>query len=146
MTKKPRSLLNVVKNSGQLGHLARMLNKQQALLEQIQQLLPAPINKHCIHARISGNRLILHTSSPVWATRLRFHAPEIISAIKKQAPSVKNVDIRIILPEVIRPGRPGLGSLPEQTSRIIEKLADSIDDEAIQAALKRLCNATSNKN
>ncbi|HDK38123.1 MAG TPA: DUF721 domain-containing protein [Thiolapillus brandeum] len=138
MTKKPRTLSNVVNNSEQLGHLAHMLQQQQALLEQIRQLLPTPLRQHCLHARISGVRLILHADSPVWGTRLRFHAPQIIQAIIQQAPRLKKLDIRILLPEANRPGRKPLGSLPETTALLVNQLADSIDDQEIRAALKRL--------
>ncbi|WP_456404204.1 DUF721 domain-containing protein [Thiolapillus sp.] len=144
MTKKPRPLSNVVNNSEQLGHLARMLQQQQALLEEIRQLLPAPLAQHCIHARISGVRLVLHTDSPVWSTRLRFHAPQIIQSAKRQAPNLAGLDIRICPPEIIRPGRKPLGSLPEKTAALVNQLADSIDDQAIRAALKRLSGARDN--
>jgi hypothetical protein len=145
MTKKPRSLLNVVENGEQLGHLARMLHQQEVLLKQIRQIVPGVMQQHCLHARICGNRLILHTDSPVWATRLRFHGNEIINTLRQQAPAIRKLDIRIMLPEPVRPGRPALGSLPEKTALLIGQLADSIDDEAIQAALKRLCYASTNK-
>lgn len=142
MIKKPRSLSNVVNNSEQLGHLARMLRQQRTLLEQIRQLLPAPLAQHCIHARISGVRLVLHTDSPVWSTRLRFHAPQIIQAAQQQAPNLSKLDIRICLPEVIRPGRKPLGSLPDKTAALVSQLAESIDDQAIRTALKRLSGAS----
>jgi len=138
MTKKPRTVSNVVNNSEQLGHLARMLRQQQSLLEKIRQLLPAPLQQHCIHARVSGMRLVLHTDSPVWGARLRFHAPQIIEAVRQQAPNLNKLDIRIYLPSNVRPGRRPLGSLPEHTAALINQLADSIDDQAICAALKRL--------
>ncbi len=144
MTKKPRTVSNVVNNSEQLGHLARMLRQQQSLLEQIRQLLPAPLQQHCIHARISGARLVLHTDSPVWGTRLRFHAPQIIQAARQQAPNLNKLDIRIYLSDSIRPGRRPLGSLPEHTAALVSQLADSIDDQAIRAALKRLSGTSGN--
>ncbi|WP_456412343.1 DUF721 domain-containing protein [Thiolapillus sp.] len=144
MTKKPRTVSNVVTNSEQLGHLARMLQQQQSLLEQIRRLLPAPLGQHCIHARISGARLILHTDSPVWGTRLRFHAPQILQATRDQAPNLSKLDVRIHLSSNIRPARKPLGSLPEKTATLVSQLADSIDDEAIRAALKRL-SGTSNR-
>ncbi len=144
MTKKPRTLSNVVNDSEQLGHLARMLQQQQSLLDQIRQLLPKPLQQHCIHARISGARLVLHTDSPVWGTRLRFHAPQILQAARRQAPNLNKLDIRIFLPDSIRPDRKPLGSLPEKTAALLRQLADSIDDQAIRAALKRLSGTPDN--
>lgn len=144
MTKKPRTVSNVVNNSDQLGHLARMLRQQRALLEQIRQVLPSPLPQHCLHARINGMRLILHTDSPVWNTRLRFHAPQILQSARQQAPNLSELDIRILLPEAIRPGRRPLGSLPEKTASLVSQLADSIEDQAIRAALKRLSSASEN--
>ncbi|WP_293646310.1 DUF721 domain-containing protein [Thiolapillus sp.] len=142
MTEKPRPVSNVVDNGDQLGHLARMLQKQQALLEQIRQLLPDTLKPHCIHARLNGTRLILHTDSPVWATRLRFHAPQILDRTRKLAPNLTKLDVRIFLPDAIRPGRKPLGSLPRRTAELVSQLADSIDDDAIRAALKRLSDTS----
>jgi len=119
-----------------------MLQKQQALLEQLKQLLPETLQPHCIHARIKGDRLILHTDSPVWATRLRFHAPQILTSSRKFAPKLNELDVRIFLPEIIRPSRKPLGSLPLKTAALVSQLADSIDDDAIRAALKRLSNTS----
>jgi len=144
MTKKPRPLSNVVNNGDQLGHLARMLRKQQALLDQIRQSLPLPLRPHCIHARIDGNRLVLHTDSPVWATRLRFYAPQIFAVVKHQAPKLGKLEVRIFMPQNIRPGRRPLGSLPDKTAALVSQLAESIDDQAIRAALKRLSGTPDN--
>ncbi|WP_456372829.1 DUF721 domain-containing protein [Thiolapillus sp.] len=138
MIDKPHKVGSVLEDSTQLSHLLRMLKKQQALLEQVRKILPAPLDEHCLHARIKADRLILHTDSPAWSTSLRFHAPRMLSEIKSLAPNLKKVDIRIIVQQQLRPAKTSGSSLSRQTARLIRDLADDMEDPDLRAAFKRL--------
>ncbi len=142
MISQPHKVARVLEDGAQLGHLNRMLKQQRALLEQIRNILPAPLNEHCLHARIDGDRLVLHTDSPAWSTALRFHAPRIITALKSQAPNLKKVDVRILIEQEVRPATGRRGSLPNKTAALIRELADGLEDEALRAAFQRLGRAS----
>ena len=142
MANKPQQVAGVVEDGAQLGHLYRMLKQQQALLEQIREILPAPLNAHCLHARIDGKRLILHTDSPAWSTGLRFHAPRIIAGLNSLAPNLNKVDVRIIIEQEAKATTDRRNHLSGKTAALIRELADSLEDEALRAAFKRLGRAS----
>ena len=75
----PEKVCNLLKSAEQLSLLGRLLDKQQALLQAVRSQLPSPLEQHCLHARISGKILIIHTDSPAWNARLRFHGPQSVS-------------------------------------------------------------------
>ena len=138
MINKPHKVARVLEDGSQLGHLNRMLKQQRKLLEEVRKILPDPLGEHCLHARIDGTRLVLHTDSPAWNTGLRFHAPHIIAGLKSRAPGLKKVDVRIIVEQEVRPTRGRRGSLPEKTAALIRELADGLEDDSLRAAFKRL--------
>lgn len=138
MENKPRKLTALLGQNGQLGHLGRMLRQQQALLQEVRQLLPSPLRSHCIHARISGQRLILHTDSPAWGSKLRFHGPQLLEVIMSQAPNVRKVDVRIFLEERPLRSKKPLGPLSGAPAARITELADSLNDARLSMALRRL--------
>ena len=138
MINQPHKVARVLEDGAQLGHLNRMLKQQRALLEQTRKILPAPLNEHCLHARIDGERLILHTDSPAWSTGLRFHAPRIIAALESRAPNLKKVDVRILVQQEVRPATGRRGSLPGKTAALIRELADGLGDAELRTAFKRL--------
>ncbi|BAO43511.1 DUF721 domain-containing protein [Thiolapillus brandeum] len=142
MIKKPHKVANVLEDGDQLGHLKRMLKKQQALLEQVRKILPAPLNEHCLHARIDAERLILHTDSPAWSTGLRFHAPRILKELRCLAPNLEKTDIRIMVEQDIRPTKTRRSSLPGETASLIRELADGLADSDLRAAFKHLGRAS----
>ena len=142
MIKKPHKVAEVLEDGDQLGHLKRMLKKQQALLEQVRKILPDPLKAHCLHARIDAQRLILHTDSPAWSTGLRFHAPHILRELKRLAPNLKQVDIRILLEQDIRPRKSRRSSLSGETATLIRELADGLADPDLRAVFKRLGKAS----
>ena len=142
MINKPHKVASVLEDGAQLGHLNRMLKKQRALLGQVREILPAPLNGHCLHARIDADRLILHTDSPAWSTGLRFHAPHLLREMKSLAPNLKKVDIRIIIEQDLRPAKPPRSSLPGETASLIRELAEGLEDTDLRAAFKRLGRAS----
>lgn len=135
---KVSSLLN---SGEQLSHLGRMLNKQQALLQAVRSQLPSPLEQHCLYARISGKTLIIHTDSPAWNARLRFHGPQLIRAMQRQAPHLQQLKINIHIDPVHKAGRHRRVRLSANSSKQILAAADAISDPKLQAALRRLGNS-----
>ena len=135
---KVSSLLN---SGEQLSHLGRMLDKQQALLQAVRSQLPSPLDQHCLYARISGKTLIVHTDSPAWNARLRFHGPQLIRAMQRQTPNLQQLKINIHIDPVHKPRRRRRAKLSMNSAEQILAAADAISDPKLQAALRRLGNS-----
>jgi hypothetical protein len=119
---------------------ARTLMDLEALL---QKLLPAPLKEHCRVLAIRDETLILATSSPVWAARLRFHAPLLLKQLSnQQAMKLRTVRVRVRPPEkaaapprrqaALRPGKAAATAL--------QQAAQTISDPGLKTALLRLAN------
>jgi len=134
----PDKVSSLLQAGEQLAHLGRMLDKQQSLLKAVRNQLPAPLDQHCLHARISGKQLIIHTDSPVWNARLRFHGPQLIRAIQQQAPNVQKLKINIHIDSASRPVDHRRARLSQRSASLILDAANSVDDPDLQAALRRL--------
>jgi len=137
-TKVPDNVASQLQSGEQLPHLVRMLDKQQSLLEDIRAQLPTPLDQHCLHARISGKQLIIHTDSPVWNARLRFHGPQLIRSMQHQAPQLQQLKINIYIDPAQNPVKRRRASLSEHNAALILDVADSVADPELQAALRRL--------
>ncbi len=137
-TKVPDKVASQLQSGEQLPHLVRMLDKQQSLLEDIRAQLPTPLDQHCLHARISGSLLIIHTDSPVWNAKLRFHSPQLIRSLRQQAPKLQRVKIKVLIDPLHNPMQRQANPLSEQSSAHILDMADSVADPELQAALRRL--------
>ena len=135
---RPSKVSTLLQSDTTLSHLGQMLNQQQRLLTQIRSILPHPLDAHCLHARISTDQLILHTDSPVWTSRLRFHAPQLLKQLQQQAPKLRRVKILVHIPaRVLRPKRRKI-TLSPTSAASIQDLANHISDPALRAALQRL--------
>lgn len=130
MVNKSNRLSSLLENNPHLDHLVRMLRSQQALLEEVRALLPGTLAQHCLHVRISGERLVIHVDSPAWASRLRFQANTLLQALRPRAPNLKKVSIRILLPLSAEKSQQN----PSRRKR--HSLAQSIDDEELKRLLK----------
>jgi len=121
---------------------ARTLMDLEALL---QELLPAPLKEHCRVLAIRDETLILATNSPVWAARLRFHAPLLVKQLSDRGTvKLRTVRVRVRPPEkalapppvrrqaALRPGKSGAAAL--------QQAAQTVSDPGLKTALLRLAN------
>jgi hypothetical protein len=137
--------LQINKVSG--GKYAYLVGRARTLMELgvlLQELLPAPLNEHCRVLAIKDETLILASHSPVWAARLRFHAPLLVKQLSnQQTVKLRTVLVRVRPPEktppttprrqtALRPGKTGAAAL--------QQAAQSISDPGLKTALLRLAN------
>lgn len=137
-TFRPSKVSTLLGSDATLNHLGQMLRQQQRLLRQIRDILPDPLDAHCLHARISVDQLILHTDSPVWTSRLRFHAPQLLKQLRQQAPRLRKVKILIHIPSRTQAPKHRKVVLSPASAASIHDLADHISDPDLRAALQRL--------
>jgi len=135
--------INKLLGTGRLADLlahSRDLGKLDILLAE---LLPAPLNTHCHLLSIRNSVLVMSADSPVWAARLRFHAPQLVKQLTRRLPAKRcTIQVRVRPPEiplppqphkaVTRPGRQGVAAL--------QQAAQSVSDPGLKTALLRLAN------
>jgi hypothetical protein len=138
--------LQINKLSG--GKYARLVARARSLLELqalVHRLLPEPLNTHCRVLVVRDETLILATSSPVWAARLRFHAPLLVKQLSDhKTVKLRTVRVRVRPPEktaaaspvrrqtALRPGKSGAAAL--------QQAAQTVSDPGLKTALLRLAN------
>lgn len=124
--------------------MARLLQQARALrgLEsQLGDLIPSPLDEHCRLLSFRGNTLVLAADSPVWAARLRFHAPLLLKQLSvNQTVNLRTVQVRVRPPDM----PPGTGRssarphLSGQNAVILNQAARGVTDPGLKAALERL--------
>lgn len=138
---KPVALARLM--SDPAGVCAALLQQSQRLLRlthTVQQYLPEPLNRHCMVANTQDDILILITDSPVWSSRLRFHAPALLRELQRRhAIPFKSVRVKISPPEQARQAviseRPQMSAA---TASLLHEVAGTLDDSGLGAALRRL--------
>lgn len=138
---KPRAIKKLLTG----GSIAPLLARARALSEldqRLQDLLPPTLRPHCHVLSMHDQALILAADSPVWAARLRFHAPKLAKALSRgQAVSIRNVRIRVIPPEksVTSDSRrmPVRGQGTVRASAL-RQAAQTVSDPRLKSALLKL--------
>jgi len=135
--------INKLLGSGPLAGLlarSRDLRKMGTLLAE---LLPEPLNAHCRILSIRNTVLVLAADSPVWAARLRFHAPQLEKQLAQYTP-VKRHAIHVC----VRPAETALPPRPHkpvnrpgrQAITALQQAAQNVSDPELRTALLRLAN------
>ena len=137
--------LQINKVSG--GKYAYLVRRARTLMELgilLQELLPAPLNEHCRVLAIKDETLIIASHSPVWAARLRFHAPLLVKQLSiRQTVKLRTVRVRVRPPEKISPTAPHRQAAlrPGKTgAAALQQAAQSVSDPGLKTALLRLAN------
>lgn len=138
MARSPKSVRHLLKDKPTLKLLEREIRAQNALLNQIRRLLPADLAPHCRAAQIREGLLVLHVDSPVWATRLRYLAPELLSLLRPDHTALSAVTVKVLVErESCRPRhRPAQHSAV--AASIIHDSAEDTKHPQLRAALERL--------
>ena len=126
--------------------LKSKLVKKARELDKLGQLVHACVPENCRqHIKVAGikeNSLVLITDTPVWSSRIRLYTNDILTMLKQhQLANVEAIKIRLspagsIEPEKVAKKR----FLDEDSSRLIQQTAESIDDPALKQALHKLAS------
>jgi len=138
MARSPKSVRRLLKDKPTLRLLELEISAQKALLNQVRQLLPGELARHCLAAREREQQLVLHTDSPVWATRLRYHAPQLISLLKPSHPSLRGISIKLNLTHPTPRRRLPPARHSDIAAAIIHDSAEDTKQPELREALKRL--------
>ncbi|MBA3494147.1 MAG: DUF721 domain-containing protein [Gammaproteobacteria bacterium] len=79
-------LLNI-NPSGRCGKLVNRARRLAALEGVLLSVLPPEWKHHCTVANVQDQTLVVSTTSPVWAARVRLMAPQLLEQLQAQCPN-----------------------------------------------------------
>ena len=138
MTRTPKSVHNLLNSKPTLRRLQLELNAHEALLTGIRRLLPGDLAPHCVFAHLRDGQLLIHVDSAVWATRLRFFAPQLVRLVADEHPSVTEVSVRLLVDNRRQARRRPPAYRSDFAAQVVEDSATGIGDARLQAAMLRL--------
>lgn len=93
--KSLENLLNPNDNGG-LGDIVRHAREMGELVGHLQRALPDEHARHILAANIRDDgELVVLTSSPAWAARLRFEAEALMNAARQTSAAVTACKVRV---------------------------------------------------
>jgi len=124
------------------------LRREQRLLKQARRALPPRLRGHCLCATVADEQLTLVTDSAAWATPLRFMAPEVLKALAKAYPGLRECRVRI-RPAGATGGTPARYLPPPRLSpEAVDHLrsaAETLADPELAAAFRRLATTAARR-
>jgi len=136
---KPRSINTFMRSGSILRELRNNLKIQEKLLILTRNLLPAPLDQHCISVQQRDSRLIVHTNSSAWASRLRYFSRDLRAKLQGKGVHIQKIEVRVLINNQQKTHLARhVHHLSEANAKLIESTADSIQDANLRAALKRL--------
>jgi hypothetical protein len=134
--------INHLLGTGRLAGLLARSREQRKLDALLSELLPEPLNAHCHILSISNSILVLAADSPVWAARLRFHAPQLArQLVQRMSAKRLTIHVRVRPPETalpVPPRKPVSGRPGRQGVAALQQAAQSVSDPELKTALLRL--------
>ncbi|MEJ2452557.1 MAG: DciA family protein [Candidatus Thiodiazotropha sp.] len=135
-----RSIQKLLNAQGTLTQLHKQLAQQERLAQQVRALLPSPLDEQLLAAVLNGRVLSLLVSSPVWASRLRYLAPQLLRQLRQQGLPVEQLRPRILpaRSDAKRPARHHRPGLSPESANVLRQAADALEAGPLQEALRRL--------
>lgn len=135
-------LSKLVSSGTSLNQLVKQLSAHEALVRQIRQLLPSPLDSQLMAVVLQQGNLTLFVSSPVWASRFRYLLPQLqkqlsshgIPLARLRTHILPNADTKAV--KTRQPDRRPM--LSQSAAKHIRETAKAITDPSLKAALERL--------
>lgn len=129
--------------------LLKRARAQMALEAQVRELLPAPLSEHCRLLAVRDETLVLAADSPVWASRLRFHAPLLVKQLSRlRGVNLRTIRVRVRPPEATA-ATPDLRRTANRCgtagTAAIQQAAQTVSDPELKTALLRLAGRSSTR-
>ena len=139
MKGKSRELYTILHANATLRTLLEASSKQRRLDKIIRPLLPPAMSEHFLGSSYSYGQLVLFVDNPVWLHQLRFLLPTIRQQLQDNHFIINKITSKIQIPDVIKAKkRKKIDKLSMTNAKLLEQTADSLQDEKLSAALKRL--------
>jgi hypothetical protein len=127
-----------------LRAILNAVERQRLLLAAVQARLAPPLDQHCRYADLDNGRLTLVTDSPVWAARLRFLAPELLTGLHETHGVIKECRVRVqptSLPTRAPTQAHRAIAMPPAAARLLLAAAEAQAGTELGLALRRLAEA-----
>jgi len=134
---------NILTGPGHLAALREHCSRLDEISAVVEANLPAPMNRHCRVANVTDGVLVLVSAGTGWSTRLRFHAPQLLDALRARPGlgHLREIRVRPAPPKAVEAGEAlRIPHLPAQAARHLRAAADAISAPALRAALLRLAS------
>ena len=139
MRKRPRPLNDYLQTDRAFLALLARAQRQSVLLQQIRDLLPPPLDRHCLAAVQDNHRLVLYVDSSAWASRLRFFSRDLAVNLKQRKVTAQEIVVRVLIESRRQPAeQPPAPQLSHHNALLLQQVADTISDPELQAALIKL--------
>jgi hypothetical protein len=135
--------INNLLGRSQYSRLVSQTRILAALETLLQELLPEPLKAHCHLLAIRDETLVLAADSPVWAARLRFHAPQLVKQLNRsQTVKLRTIRIRVRPPERLVPAARRKTTIhrSKNSTAALQQVAQTVSDPGLKSALLRLAN------
>jgi hypothetical protein len=137
-----KSVLNVLGGHSGLRSLAARCDYLDKLAALVAAHMPPELRARCHVANVSEGVLILCAESAAWTTRLRFHAPTLLAALRVQPEftALHEIRVRVATPQAAPRTPPATPApqLPAAAADHLRAAAACIEAPALRAALLRL--------
>lgn len=142
MTPAPRSVTSLLHTAdSELGAIARRAGYLATVRRVVLDALPADAAAHVHVAAVDSNRLLLHTESAGWATRLRYTEPAIQRALAQRLRLHADRVIIRVRPDLAPPARRRIKRHISAANREhMRQMADYIDNPELARVLLRLAD------
>jgi len=135
--------INNLLGRSQYSRLVSQTRVLTALEKLLQELLPEPLKAHCHLLAIREETLVLAADSPVWAARLRFHAPQLVKQLSRsQTVKLRTVRIRVRPPARRIPTECRKTTIhrSKNSTAALQQVAQTVSDQGLKTALLRLAS------
>lgn len=144
MPKKIRHACRYLAGNEKIAVCLELIERSARLLGEARSALPPPLDEHCLHAVLDAGVLTLTTHSPVWSSRLRFFAPQLVQTLAPRFGPITSCRVRVQPPAAA----PRLGTTPRyklsaRTEQHLVDAAAGIEDAELAITLRRLAKAGS---
>ena len=142
----PKSINSIFANSELMKRLRQQTKKTEQVQQFIHTFLDPELAAKIIVSKRGDNDLVLLAESPAWAAKIRYLVPLMLDnfARNDDFKSIKSIRIRNIKQDHLETESHTLPKHPPsaQALETINNFADSIEDEALSSALRRLGKTT----
>ncbi|MGD9168452.1 MAG: DciA family protein [Candidatus Thiodiazotropha sp.] len=139
------SVSRIAASGSIFNRLKKQLSVHEALLQQLRQLLPPPLDSQLKTVALQHGNLTLFVPSPVWASRFRYLLPQLQNQLLISGIQVAKVRTSILPNESTKPLKTKMRSRPminQAASKQMRELAKTINDPFLRDALIRLSQHT----
>ena len=142
----PKSIHSVIESSALIKKLRLQTKKTERVQQFIQSFLDPEVATKIIVAKWEDSELVVLAESPAWAAKIRYLIPLMLDNFARHDAfsAIKTISIRNVVQNRLEVDSHVLPKHPPsaQALETINDFAESMEDEALANALKRLAKTT----